>query len=233
MIYCKVVTDLKNAWSCLLTMVVSPYRKLQCSKCYNQLVGNFDVYLHAKNQPSFLTSFLRYCKDMENVLWKCLIIPIKIMVSNCSCLSCLNLCAKNQLHHWALFKNITKIANLLFLVISACLATHIYNDSINLKEPLIFINFILHVSLEIFAKILQTDCFGYFGHAWLYTPKMILSYYGKHLHLSAGKRSTSCLSGDFAWIMETSYFGYFGHASLKKPKIIVSNCRRLQCLSAC
>ena len=111
--------------------------------------------------------------------------------------------------------------------------THIYNDSINLKEPLIFINFILHVSLEIFAKILQTGCFGYFGHPWLYTPKVILSYYGKHLHLSADKRSTSCLSGDFAWIMETSYFGYFGHASLKKPKIIVSNCRRLQCLSAC
>ena len=40
----------QNAWSCPSIMIVSPCRNLSCSKCLNQLVGNFDVYLYAKNQ---------------------------------------------------------------------------------------------------------------------------------------------------------------------------------------
>ena len=35
-------------------------------KRWNQLEGNFYVYLHAKNQLPLLTSFLRYCKDIAN-----------------------------------------------------------------------------------------------------------------------------------------------------------------------
>ena len=45
-----------------------------------QTCRNFDLYLHAIKWPSFLTSFLRYCKDIANslhwVIWECLIMPI-------------------------------------------------------------------------------------------------------------------------------------------------------------
>ena len=54
-------------------------------------------------------------------------------------------------------------------------------DSINLRKHLTFIcsqkiNFILHFFLDLFfiVKILWTY-FGYFGQAWLCTPKVILS----------------------------------------------------------
>ena len=40
----------ENPWSCPSIMIVSPCRKLWCSKCWNQFAGNFDHYLHAKNQ---------------------------------------------------------------------------------------------------------------------------------------------------------------------------------------
>ena len=47
------------------------------SKTIMPTCGKFDVYLHAKNE---LSSFLRYYKDIENllllVLWECLIMPI-------------------------------------------------------------------------------------------------------------------------------------------------------------
>ena len=47
-------------------MIVSPCRKICCSKFSDQLVGKFDVYLHAKKSTLSLTSFLRYCKDIAN-----------------------------------------------------------------------------------------------------------------------------------------------------------------------
>ena len=40
----------ENAWSCPSIMIVPPYRKLWCWNCWNQLVWNFDLYMHAKNQ---------------------------------------------------------------------------------------------------------------------------------------------------------------------------------------
>ena len=59
-------------------------------------------------------------------------------------------------------------------------------------------------------------CFGYFGHAWLRKPKVILSTCRKLSCLFAGKKSTS--PALFFWRyckdMQTSYFGYFGHAWL-------------------
>ena len=56
-------------------------RKLEITKCWNQLVGNFDTFLLAKIK--FISNFyLRYCKDIANLLfwkfWECLTIPIKI-----------------------------------------------------------------------------------------------------------------------------------------------------------
>ena len=46
----------ENVWSCPSIMIVLPCRK---QKYWNELVGNFDVYLHAKNQI-YLTYFLKY-----------------------------------------------------------------------------------------------------------------------------------------------------------------------------
>ena len=40
----------ENAWSYPEVMVVSPCRHLWCLKCWNRPVGDFDVYLLAKNQ---------------------------------------------------------------------------------------------------------------------------------------------------------------------------------------
>ena len=57
--YCKYIADIlqtcyfeyfENAWSCPSIMTVSPCRKLLCWKCWNQIIGNFHAYLHAKNR---------------------------------------------------------------------------------------------------------------------------------------------------------------------------------------
>ena len=54
-----------------------------------------------KKKTSTLTSFLRYRKDIANLLFwqlrECLAIPIKIILSICSKLSCLSECKKINL----------------------------------------------------------------------------------------------------------------------------------------
>ena len=84
-------------------------------------------------------------------------------------------------------------------------------------------------------SILQTSCFGYFGHDWLRTPKVIISNCQKLLHLSEGKKPT--LSSTFFWRyckdIQTSYYWHFGHAWLCTLNVIVSACRKFRCLSAC
>ena len=50
------------------------------------------------------------------------------------------------------------------------------------------VSFTFFLSYFFIAKILQT-CFGYFGHAWLCTAKVILSIYWKLLCLSAGAKN--------------------------------------------
>ena len=68
------------------------------------------------------------------------------------------------------------MANLLFWVIWAYLATHTKNDSINLKKPLFFIckqkiNFILHLSLEILHGYCKLFIFGASGMPGYAHPK--------------------------------------------------------------
>ena len=139
-------------------MIVSLCRKLWCSKCWNQLVGDFDVYLHAKKATSSLTSFLRYCKDIAHLLfwelWECLTIPIKkIIVSIYRKLSYLYACNKSPSSFTFFSIYCKELANLLFWVIWACLAT----SSINLKKSLMFNSkqktiFILSISHEILQR---------------------------------------------------------------------------------
>ena len=86
---------------------------------------------------------MRYCKDIENLLlwkfWKYLTIPVKIILSISSKLSCLFACKKSTSSFSSLLRYYKEIANLLIWVIWACLATHTENDNSNLKKPLTFI----------------------------------------------------------------------------------------------
>ena len=110
----------ENAWSCPSIMIVSPCRKMWCPKCWNQRVGNFTVYLHAKDQ-FHLISFLRYCKDIANLLfwelWECLITLINIIVSICSKLSCLSVYEKSTSSITSFLRYCNKIANVFFFQI--------------------------------------------------------------------------------------------------------------------
>ena len=83
---------------------------------------------------------------------------LKIILSNCSKLSCLSVCKKSTSSFNSL-RYRKEIANLLFSVNWACLATHTYNDDSNLKKPFTFIcrqkiKFILHVFLERYCKLI-------------------------------------------------------------------------------
>ena len=65
------------------------------------------------------------------------------------------------------------------------------------------INFILHIFLELLfycKDIMNLFCFGCFGHARLWTRKVILSIYRKHSGLTAGKKNQlhpPCFSEDW------------------------------------
>ena len=61
-------------------MIVSLYRKFWSPKCWNQLAGNFDVYLYTKHHfPLYLLFEIlwRHCKLAFLKLWECLTMPIK------------------------------------------------------------------------------------------------------------------------------------------------------------
>ena len=76
-----------------------------------------------------VTSFLRYCKDIANVLFrelcKCLTILINIIVWICSKLPCLPACKKLTSSFTSFLIYYREIANFLFWLICVCLAIHI------------------------------------------------------------------------------------------------------------
>ena len=168
----------ENARSCPSIVIVSPWRNLWYPKCWNQLVRNFDIYLHARSQ--IYLELLRSCKDIKKLAILGTLGILDHLHQNRSnnlkqafMLICMQ--KVNCITHFFL-KILQRKANILFWVIWACLAIHTWNGSITLKKPSAFIsrqklNFIFHVFLDIFtAKILQTPCFGYFEHVWLRTP---------------------------------------------------------------
>ena len=117
----------ENSWSFPSIMIVSPCRKPWCSKCSNQLVGNFNVYLHIKSQfhssllfwwtvKTLQTCYFGNCENHP---------PSKIIPSIGRKLSCLPACKKSTSSSLNSFlRHCKKIANLLFWVIWVCLATH-------------------------------------------------------------------------------------------------------------
>ena len=192
----------ENAWLCPSIMLVSPCKKLWYPMCWNQLVENFDVYLHAKTKStSSVTSFLRYYKDIANLifwkLWECLTISMKNIVSISSKVFCLSACEKKSTSITYFFLKILQRNSKLFILgnlsmpgqnMSKMIAStwrSLWRLSAG-KNQLYLSQFPLDI-----AKILWICYFGYFGHIWLCTTKTILSTCRKILCLSAGKQLTS------------------------------------------
>ena len=130
---CKVIANLLLwvIWECLIMSI---------NNDNINLVGNFDaqsveinlqktlMFIYMQKINFIFNLFLRYFKDIANLLfwklWECLTIPIKIILSICSKLSCLSVCKKSTLSLDSFLRYCKEITNLLFWVIGTCLATH-------------------------------------------------------------------------------------------------------------
>ena len=130
---CKVIANLLLwvIWECLIMSI---------NNDNINLVGNFDaqsveinlqktlMFIYMQKINFIFNLFLRYFKDIANLLfwklWECLTIPIKIILSICSKLSCLSVCKKSTLSLNSFLGYCKEITNLLFRVIGTCLATH-------------------------------------------------------------------------------------------------------------
>ena len=115
-----------------------------------------------------------------------------------------------------------EIANFLFSVNWACLATHTYNDDSNLKKPFTFIcrqkiKFILHVFLERYCKLIVLGTLDMSDQA---NPKW---YYhlaeNFHVYLQVKKTtSPACIPGDLAKICKLLILGTLGVPRCTPPK---------------
>ena len=127
--------------------------------------------------PVFLEILQRYCKLVVLVTMGMFDHPPSKMIALIyRKISCLSACKKSISSLIFFSKYCKEMADLLFWVIWACLATHILNDSINLRKSSMFIcklkiNFILPVFLEILEGYCKLAIFGYFGQACLTQPK--------------------------------------------------------------
>ena len=115
----------ENDWSCQSIMIVSLYRKFWSPKCWNQLAGNFDVYLYTKHHfPLYLLFEIlwRHCKLALLELWECLTMPIKN--HNINLWETFTLICMQKINF--ITQDIAKeIANLLFWAICAFLTIYI------------------------------------------------------------------------------------------------------------
>ena len=113
--------------------------------------------------------------------------------------------------------------NLLFW---ACLVTHTYHDNSNLKKPLTLSvskrsSSSLTFSLRYYKNIVN---FGFFGHAWLRKPYVILSTCIKLSCSFAGKKKSilppppPCFSGDIAKICKFPILDILGMPGCTHPK---------------
>ena len=200
-----ITTEHKSSWDTFY-LFIAKILPIMYTIVNNSLMKLWCLSACKKRTP-FLTSFLRYCKDIPNlllwVLWECLIMPIntdsitfkqtlkpKELKLTYGKLWYVYPHAKNQLHLQRFFENSKDIGNFLFW---------------ELWEYLII------------------------------PIKFVVSICSKLSCLSACEKSTSSpiLFWRYSKDMQISYFGSFGYTWLCKPKLIVSTCRRLQCLSAC
>ena len=147
-----------------------------------------------KNSTSSLTSFLIYCKDIATIgtfgnVWQ---FPPKSWYQFVSNLSCLSACKKST-SSLAFFLRYCKLVILGNLGMPG--QTHLkwQYQSEETFDIILQHKYQLHPSCFLWniAKIFQTCCFGYFGHAWLCTTKVMWSSCTQLPCLSGGKKSTS------------------------------------------
>ena len=147
-----------------IKIIVSIWRKLSClSVC--------------KKSTSSLTFFLRYC--MQTVL-------IKVSIWRNLCLSA----GKKSTSPFPFFLRYCKLVILGTLGMPGYTHPKWYYQLVkNFCVYLQKINFIPKVFLK-YCKDIQTSYFGYFGHPWLRTSKMIVSTCRKLRYLSACQKWT-------------------------------------------
>ena len=147
-------------------MIVSPCIKLWCPKCWNQL----RCLSACKKSTSSLTSCLRYCKDIANLLfwelWECLTISIKTIVLICRKFSCSSACEKSTSSFTSFVRYCKEIANLIFWVIGVCLATHTSKMILSIWR-----NLSIWISIWDIGKILQKCYLGILGMPGFAHPK--------------------------------------------------------------
>ena len=129
-------------------------------------------------------------------LWECLTIPTKTTVSICRKLSWLYACKKSASSLTFFLKYCKELANLLFWVFEHA-SPHlkwyyqfeeIFDVYLKAKNQLHSFHFPWDT-----AKTLQICYSGYFGKAYLHTPRMILATCRKLSYLSASKITTSSI----------------------------------------
>ena len=86
-----------------------------------------------------------------------------------------------------------------------------------------------------YYKNIKNLLFGYSGHVWLPTLKVILSTCRKLLCWSAGKKNNFIFHVFLDTLQKYTSLLFWALCAclVNKPKMIVSTCRRLQCLSVC
>ena len=188
--YCK---DIANSllwllWECLIMPINNDSITLQETLMHKVLKSTWRklwCLSECKKLTSSLTSFLRNYEDIANLLfrelWKCMTIKkYSINLKEIFMLIC-----KQKINFITYF----------FLKIFKK-PQHRFEETFNVylqaKNQLYPSHF-----PWVIAKILQIYYLGYFGHASLRTPKVILSACRKRLYLSAGKKTTS--SPMFFW----------------------------------
>ena len=136
-------------------------------------------YITTEHKSSCDNFFSIYCTNITNflfwVLWTCLATSIKNDNANLYKLSCLSACKKWTLSLTSFLRYRKDIANLWTCRKLSCLS------------PSKKINFVSKFFWG-YCKDTQPFYFSYFGHAWLCTPKMIVTTCRKLRCLSTCKK---------------------------------------------
>ena len=82
--------------------------------------------------------------------------------------------AKNRLHPSFSLRYCKDVVKMLFWIIWACLAKHTQSDTMNMYKTCVYLQAKNQLHLSCFSGDMQ-NYFGYFGNAWLHTPKTIVS----------------------------------------------------------
>ena len=193
-------------------------------KVLKSIYGKVWCLSACKSSTSSLTSFLRYCKDIANLLfselWEWSTISIKnhsINLQETFMLVCMQQ-IKFIIHF---FLKILQRNIKLVILGNWGIPRHSENDSINLKKSAFCkqkTNFILSIFLEILQRYCKFVILGTLGKP-AYKPKMILAPCRKLSYLSVGKHfHPPCFSRDNTKICKLPILGTLGMPGCALPK---------------